>query len=222
MDGSTARSRRAVLGAGLGAVAATAAAAVSRPLPVRADAEVVHVGDDIQTAASRTRILNKTNDADVFAAQSTGNGTALIGISETSTGIAGTSSYGTGVYAASIAGKGLEVSSTDNTAIQASSYRGNVIHALQGPAGGSALWAEGRIVLSQSGIATIAAGQKTWTSVPDEKTFIGAASFVLLTPNADIGTRRLWFTKSLVANTFTIHMSATRTKPTKVAWVLLN
>jgi hypothetical protein len=203
-------------------MAAAAAAAVSRPLPVRADTEVVHVGDDIQTALTRTRILNETNDADVFAAQSSGNGTALIGISETSTGIAGTSTYGTGIYAASIAGRGLEVSSTDNSAIVASSYRGNVIHALQGPAGGAALWAEGRLVLSQAGIATIPAGQRTWTLVPDNKTFIGTASFVLLTPNGDIGTRRLWFTKNLVANTFTIHMSATRTKPTKVAWVLLN
>jgi hypothetical protein len=203
-------------------VAATAAAAFGRPMPVRADAEVVHVGDDIQTAETRTRILNETNDADVFAAQTTGNGTALIGISETSTGIAGTSSYGTGVYAASIAGKGLQVSSTDNVAIEASSYRGNVIHAVQGPAGGAALWAEGRLVLSQAGIAIIPTGQKTWTSVPDNKTFIGTASFVLLTPNADIGTRRLWFTKNLIANTITIHMSATRTKPTKVAWMLLN
>ena len=76
--------------------------------------------------------------------------------------------------------------------------------------------------MSQSGIASIPAGQKTWTSVPDNKTSITAASFVLLTPNSDIGTRRLWFTKNLVANTFTIHVSASRTKAIKVAWVLLN
>jgi hypothetical protein len=99
VDGSTARSRRAVLGAGLGALAATVAAAIGRPAPARAEGEAIHLGEELTTAQSLTRIRNETNDADVFYAESAGSGTAIAGIANHSTGVAGTSGDGIGVYA---------------------------------------------------------------------------------------------------------------------------
>jgi len=50
---------------------------------------------------------------------------------------------------------------------------------------------------------------------------VSAASFVLLTPEADPGTRRLWFTKNATASTITIHVSSAATTALPVGWLLL-
>ena len=48
-----------------------------------------------------------------------------------------------------------------------------------------------------------------------------SSSFVLLTPKADIGSRRLWYVTNTAANTFTIRVSSVVTASVYVGWLLL-
>ena len=73
--------------------------------------------------------------------------------------------------------------------------------------------------LNTSGVATVPAGATSKVVSPGVD--VSAASFVLLTPGADIGTRRLWFTKNISLDTITIHFSSSRTSATKISWLLL-
>jgi hypothetical protein len=84
---------------------------------------------------------------------------------------------------------------------------------------GIALQANGRTNLSTSGVATITAGSTSKTITPGVD--VTTASFVLLTPKANIGSRALWFTTDATNNKFTIRMSSARSSGTKVAWLLL-
>jgi len=96
--------------------------------------------------------------------------------------------------------------------------------ALRGTASGRAgygLRASGRVRLEKvSGVATIDASASAVTVTPG--TDITAASFVLLTAQSNIGTRSLYYTTNPTADTFTIHMSSSRTSATAIAWLLLN
>jgi hypothetical protein len=86
---------------------------------------------------------------------------------------------------------------------------------------GYAFLGSGRVRFNKvSGLAVLAAGttSKTITPVTDVTT----DSFVLLTPMADIGTRRLWFTKDTTANTITIHLSSTSASSISISWLLLS
>ena len=86
-------------------------------------------------------------------------------------------------------------------------------------ADGVALRTLGRLKFSTSGVATINAGATSKTITPGVDVHPG--SFVLLTPQANIGTRALWFTTDGPNERFTIHMSPSRGVPTKVAWLLV-
>jgi hypothetical protein len=115
MEGN--RTRRALLGAGLGALVATAANALGRPSTVRA-ADVV-LGSD-NTATAKTSITNNANSNTVLEAVSSaggGSGTAISGVStaggvgvagsSNSTGVRGDGSDGgTGVLGTSASGLG--------------------------------------------------------------------------------------------------------------------
>ena len=215
VDASAVRSRRAVLGAGLGALAATVASAIGRPAPARAEGEPVVVGGAYTDATSRTRLRNQTNDADVFVAESAGGGTAIVAIGTNSTGMAGTSTGGIGVYAGS----------TNNIAAYATSDNGIGIRAL-GPVGleaigTTALVTAGRLRLSSSGLVTIPANAKsiTFSQGPGVLT---PASFMLVSAATDIGARRLWWTMNVPGDATTIHISSARTKATKVSYLLLD
>jgi hypothetical protein len=97
IDSSAPRSRRALLGAALGAGIAAVASALGRPLPARAadDAPVLVGGE--YTATSVTRIANTTNASVV-----------LEGASKTGNGIHGTSDSGRGVFGESTDGNAVE------------------------------------------------------------------------------------------------------------------
>ena len=69
-----------------------------------------------------------------------------------------------------------------------------------------------------SGVATIAAGNVSVAVSPGVN--VTASSFVLLTPQANIGSRGLWYTTNPSAETITIHISSSRTSATKIAWLL--
>jgi hypothetical protein len=83
------RTRRSLLTAGLGGLAAWIASALGRASPVRAEGEYIQVGGDYYSATSTTRIENGTNTSDVFVARSMAGGAGLIGVSDTDDGVRG-------------------------------------------------------------------------------------------------------------------------------------
>ena len=70
-----------------------------------------------------------------------------------------------------------------------------------------------------SGVATITAGSTSKVVTPGVN--VTSASFVLLTPKANLGGRSLWFTTNATQDKFTIRLSSSRGTATKVAWLLL-
>lgn len=100
--GSGARSRRAVLVGALGGIGAWMAGAIGHAGSARAaDGATVIVGDNTLTAESMTKITNGTNDENVFAAESTGAGAGLSGVSNTFHGVVGSSASNAGVFGSS-------------------------------------------------------------------------------------------------------------------------
>ena len=92
--GST--TRRTLLGAGLGALVATVAAALGHPQVARgADGDPMALGQAM-VASVPTSITNGLNGNNVFVAQS-GDGNALAGLSSNAYGVAGFSKNSTGV-----------------------------------------------------------------------------------------------------------------------------
>ena len=91
------RSRRALLAASLGGLAALAAQALGRPLPTRAaNGDPVTVGGTLSGTAI-TKIANSTNSNTVFWGASS-SGVGVYGTSSSSSGVRGESSGGRGVY----------------------------------------------------------------------------------------------------------------------------
>ena len=85
---------------------------------------------------------------------------------------------------------------------------------------GYAVRGDGRLRFDKvSGVATITAGSSS--KVVDPGVNVTAASFVLLTPKANLGGRALWFTTNTTTNKFTIRMSSARGSATKIAWLLV-
>ena len=111
---TTPRSRRAILGAGLGAVAATVATALARPLPVAADddTDIMQVGGTYLDAQTQTTLSNKANNNTVlyvtsFPSLGHGGGTAVYGGSGSGIGVEGDSDSANGVYGHSVSGYGV-------------------------------------------------------------------------------------------------------------------
>jgi hypothetical protein len=126
-----------------------------------------------------------------------GSGWGIFGTTPAGLGVNGTSSSGTGVRGSSSSGAGLFGVSSNGFALQT----------------------EGRLKVSTSGVATIAAGSTSKTV--NAGVNVTSGSFVLLTPKANIGGRALWFTTNPSGDTFRIRMSSSRSSNTKVAWLLL-
>jgi hypothetical protein len=176
--------------------------------------------------------------ADVFVARTEGGGNGLTGISSWGGGVTGESGVvgvqgvsdgwigvaghgpeagvygeptvnaGTGVRGQSVAGKGLDGYSEEGIGVRAHSDKGIALH-VDG----------GRLrVESVSGVAVIAAAR---SSVTVQTLDVVQDSFVLLTPRTNLRGRGLWYTTDTEADTFTIHISEPRSKPTAVAWLLL-
>jgi hypothetical protein len=191
-------SRRALLGAALGAVAATVAGALGRPVPARAndpdDVVLGHANSSIGT----TRItITSTSPSAV----------AFVGAASAGTGLHGSTTSGTGVFGQSGSGVGVVGQSTSGPGVTASSSTGY------------GLVTAGRIQIFTSGIAFIPSGSKQTFVVPGVD--VTDASFILLTPQFNLGGRNLWYRLDKVNNRFTIVMSSARTGTTRVSWLLL-
>jgi hypothetical protein len=101
----TPTTRRSVLAAAFGALAAFAAQAIGRPLAARAaDGEAVLVGGEY-TATSVTKITS--TGSDVFHAEASTGGTGIYSSTTTGSGVFGQSTSGSGVFGYSPSGNGL-------------------------------------------------------------------------------------------------------------------
>lgn len=141
-----------------------------------------------------------------------GNGTGVMGFS-TNDGNIGTPSARerTGVYGHAIVG-------ADSRGVWGRANAGVGVFAEATT--GFALRADGRVKVDRaSGVATIPAGARSVTVTPGLT--LTAQSFVLLTPRANIGGASLWYSPEVAANRFKIRLSSPRSRPTKVAWLLL-
>ena len=129
----------------------------------------------------------------------------------------------TGVYGLSnedATSRGVWGISTTGEGVRGEATTGVAVAGAAGSAGGYAFRGSGRVRFDKvCGVASLAAG--TTSKVITPGTDVTADSFVLLTPGADIGSRRLWFTKDTTANTITIRMSSSRTSATSISWLLL-
>jgi hypothetical protein len=154
----------------------------------------------------------------------------VVGQAGTGTGVHGWAGSGsmpapstkTGVYGrcdTDANARGVSGSSGQGTGVYASTSTGAALLGLANSTGGFGLKSTGRVSLSKaSGVATIAAGTSV-TVTPGID--IVAGTYVLLTPQADPGTRRIWATTSTTANTITIHVSSAVSGSLKVAWLAL-
>lgn len=216
------RTRRALLGAAVGAVGASVIGAVTATGLALAtdDGSPILVGSQLSDVTTLTSLANSTNDTDLFYASSAGDGTAISGSSGSGVGVHGESASGVGVEAFSASATAVSATSTSGTGIVGSTATGIALLAAASDPKGKALVINGRIrVDGVSGVAIIPAGTASITFTPGVD--LVNSSFVLLTPKANIGARALWFSTNTIANTITIHMSPSRPKRTNVAWLLL-
>jgi hypothetical protein len=98
VQSAAASSRRTLLTAGLGALAATVASALGRPQPVQAQDEFMQVGHQYLTATALTQVGNMTSDENVFSARSNGGGDAMTAVSISGLGVNGQSQTKYGIY----------------------------------------------------------------------------------------------------------------------------
>lgn len=214
------RSRRAILAGALGGIGAWAVAAVgARSRVAAANGDPIVIGQS--NVGTATTVLENTDNTNGVLYVISANGTGLYAYSPQGYGTYGQTDSGAGVRAEALEGGiGVNASSSTGVAVQAQTFSSSGV-ALHGIAnGGLALRTEGRIRADNvSGVATIRAGSTSKTISPGVD--VTSASFVLLTPKTNIGSRALWFTTNATANTFTINMSASRSSSTKVAWLLL-
>jgi hypothetical protein len=114
-------SRRALLVASIGGIAAVAAQAFGRPSGAEA-----HDPDDVRLGYNNpeitgTQISNTTNDTIVFWGQSTHGGIGVYGTSVSNGGIVGSSVSGAGVVGTSLSSAGVLASSSSDNGVTASS-----------------------------------------------------------------------------------------------------
>lgn len=215
-DITTSRSsRRGLLAAGLAAAAAAAAASVARFTPASAaDGDAVTVGSSNEGTAT-TKFTVPSSKA-LEGVSTSGQG--VNGESDSSAGVAGLSTSGNGVHGTSNSGRGVYGQSTSGPGLEGSGAIGVKAES----SGGYALETiSGRLKLAQvSGIATVPAGDTSVTITPGVP--VSSNTLVLLTPEANLGNKDMWYTKPGGGTTFTVHLSGTRSNPTRVSYLLVD
>jgi hypothetical protein len=204
------RSRRGLLLGALGGLGAWAATAVGRANPVRAgaDGDVILGGDNITTETTTIRYSADPNHPSVEILGPSNIGGSPIPVPLR---VDGGDNGGHTIHA---------ITKLAGTAVFAEdTFEGYAIRATS--KGGFALDISGRIRFwGHEGLATIPAGRTSVTLNPSNGVYTG--SHVLLTPTVDLGSRRLWYTKSSKANTVTIHISSPRTSSTRISWFMVD
>ena len=131
IDTTVTRSRRALLAAAGGGLAALAARALGAPTVTRAaDGAIVKVGGSF-TGTSTTRISDHANPATVFWAD-TVEGLGILGTSETGNGVVGDSVAGAGVFGHSSEHAGVEGSSEGSAGVLGHTIEGTGVFGYSG------------------------------------------------------------------------------------------
>lgn len=214
-DISTTRSsRRGLLAAGLAAAAAAAAASVARFTPASAaDGDAVTVGSSNQGSATTAFTVDSTKALEGIS----DSGQGINGESTSSAGVAGLSESGNGVHGTSTSGRGVYGQSTSGPGVEGSGAIGVKAESTSGYAIETTA---GRLRLADvSGVATIPAGDTTVTVTPGVP--IDGKTVVLLTPEANLGNKDLWYTKPGSGTEIVLHLSGTRSNDTKVSYLLV-
>lgn len=132
IDNPIPRTRRAILAASLGGLAATVAAALGRPTRAHAaNGDAVILGLE-NLSTTETGVTCGTDNATAFYGHSNGVGNGLLGESSTGAGVRGTSTSGsgvagtstgsaTGVWGATASGMGVHGQSTSGTGVHGNS-----------------------------------------------------------------------------------------------------
>lgn len=204
------RSRRALLGAGLGAFAAAVAASIGRPAAAKADnGDPLLLGSTANTATMRTRFQGVVDSYPALAVinDATGEDSSGLVASGEAVGVAGSSETGIGVAGGSYSGIGVRGSSFSGTGVHAQSSHGVALHVA------------GRAAFALSGVITIP--PDTLGGGIDIGTQVNAGMFVLLTPLSNLNGCDIWSSVRPQNNTIVIHMSRTRAKPTKIGWFVI-
>jgi hypothetical protein len=119
------RSRRALLSASVGGVAALAAGALVRPLAAQAaNGDAIKVGGSF-IGTSTTLIENYHTGADVLQGSSASTGTGVGGSSASGTGVRGSSTSGFGVSGSSATSIGVDGRSSSGPGVTGGSVSGN-------------------------------------------------------------------------------------------------
>ena len=225
--------RRSLIGAGVGALAALVAGALGRPQAVLAEGEPMVVGGAYTDAHTETRLKNTVNDNTVFHARSTNGGYGVLG--ETAFGSAAVHGRQTGpgrLIVGSLGAPGIGVVGQSNgqrgmfavgqdtaDGIWAATEHGTAVYA-QGPAADAfALKVEGRAAFTRSGVASVGSGKSQVIVNLDPVT---ADTFALATLQQYRSGVHVAATEISVANkTLTIRLNTTVGSATKVAWIAL-
>ncbi|HEY2917340.1 MAG TPA: hypothetical protein VGI98_09040 [Candidatus Limnocylindrales bacterium] len=158
------------------------------------------------------------------AGHSIANATGVIGFSAGIPSVVPDAKPKTGVYGEATqdaASRGVWGHSTTGTGVRGEATSGAAVVGTASSKAGYAFHGAGRFRLDKvSGVATIAANATSVKVTPG--TDVTTGSFVLLTAQANIGTRSLYYMVDAAGDTITIHISSSRTSSTVVAWLLLN
>jgi hypothetical protein len=252
LDTTTPRSRRALLAAAFGGLAAMAAQAIGRPQPVEAGTGSVMLGA-VNDSADTTVVQNSTDDSPVFRSVSTVGGSAIVakspgyaieargggvsvyavtssgfGVHSSSlsgTGVQAVSNRGTGLFAFSSRGDALRANSESGTAVNAESLTGDGLRASTHE--GYALRTFGRVRFKgSSGSATIAAGRRSVTVTNNMAAVLMTRGAVILATiiggNPGGSTTVQRVSKDLSVDTFTIHLTARAANDVRVGWFVIS
>jgi hypothetical protein len=213
---SSRSSRRGLLAAGLAAAAAAAAASVARYTPASAaDGDAVTVGSSNDGTATTSFTVDSTKAVEGIS----NSGQGVNGESTSSAGVAGLSDSGNGVHGTSTSGRGVYGQSTSGAGLEGSGAIG--VKAESSAEGYALETTAGRVKFAGiSGIATIPSGGQTVTVTPGVP--IGGSTLVLLTPEANLGNKDLWYTKPNGGTEVIIHLSGTRSNDTKVSYLVID
>jgi hypothetical protein len=167
---------------------------------------------------------SNATDHPATVGKSLGNSTGVQGFSGGVSSTLPAAKAKTGVFGQATqdsSSRGVFGVSTSGHGVRGEATTGGAVVGVANNIAGYAFLGSGRVRFNKvSGLATIAAGTTSKTITPG--TDVTTDSFVLLTPMADISTRRLWFTKDATANTITIHLSSTSASSISISWLLLS
>jgi len=205
--------------AAAGGVAAALAASVARISPVSAaDGDPVTVGKNV-TGTKKTSVTNNDNDDTAFAGHSA-KGIGVLGTSKDKAGVSGQSESAAGVGGTSTGGAGVHGSSNGGSGVLASSFSGHGVEASSMNGYALATTEGGVQFKGLSGVATISSGDTKVKVRP--LALISSKTFVLVSPESNIESRALWATKLTDSGEIEIHLSASRSNDTKVAWIVFD